>query len=1214
MSDIAIIDVKGCDQSRSDDIKPPPDEQPRCFDAGVEITTKGLHVDEEMPIKINKTSTFFNKLNRLLTGGTSEGILLDDLCIFVMLSPVETPMDPAFLNNIMSFIKNLEPNVLFDFDLNGFAQGIYHTLDTSGGKMFNVYTLDMFDDSKEDFKYLPDMLQKDNYTQWVFCNGHDKMESFDKRISNKTRKLQFQEAMLQLTKIYGTERILFVMCLLSNNYEIMISACEEAITRLPNQWILLAEHKDIAKLWLDKISENKFKKQELENKCVLDMSWDQISIAVSQLNETNKNTDVYLPSSCEPITSVPIKQLKDWYDIDILTAGDFVLEGNNVNQLEKKVEAEFYRGKQVCWLNFWFQNQVLQRDIHSNLKKRVEDALEGKSHDKCCVQYVTLWHQPGAGGTTAAMNVLWELRREYRCCRVLNITEETAVHLEEVWHFSEDSIGRSPKPLLVLVDYVDDDQYIQFKNKLEVLGQMNSIHFEESFDVFCTIIECHRNTFPIEDSNKLQLLHTLSDRELRWFDEKNKQTNYRINLCDYFAFNIMQNNFSLDCIPVIEQMCNDICDKWERKLLLIVSFLNVYDLAFRPVKVSWLDFMFKNRNVSRVEKTTVFTREVKWEAMLSSSIKVLMNISNYSRKSLRIINKRVAKEVLKYMLLRTGTKRSQIMIELCDQIYHQTGQQANNFRHLIQCVAMKIEVGETGIKNKYSPFVLDVIKKEDYDVSADVLIKLFEVSQDPFIAQIIAKLYTDKGNWEKAEYFAFRATLMNPGNSCLWDTYGRVFSSQLTDYTKVIQTKFGPVDSNVIAAVKIAFEALEKFKKAQETSEYKTANIEVFNTASYFGELVTIRQVLNVIKLHSAFRELSKLHKYLVDLNYCPDDLCFLQDYKFFLKSLVFRATQGIRRLDEEYFQLKRESSQEKRIKVDLSRDNLIKLKSDLDYYFDITKITTEPKLVREACTYRLRVAQSKGASSLSQTLELRKNGKSQDLIDCARLLVINVKSPSATFYDFKALLDVLTVLIVGVETPPGLTFEHLLGWCKKFYYHEQPKESTRRFLEPVMYFVMYNFPTEERVTFNLCTVEVLKNAMVEWGNTFKNNYPYLDIGLSMLRKSATTLFFLGNGQPLQDIIHLDHIEIINYKHTRNLYEIRKRLRMMTGVLLEGGEKVKTCLPTKNGKPIALEILTAYPVYKKNMWSRSVYFYLGFSFSGPKAFGISLEELETGRN
>ncbi|XP_059169536.1 sterile alpha motif domain-containing protein 9-like isoform X2 [Physella acuta] len=1171
--------------------------------------------DEQNQIK--KIPKSFNKLNRLLTGGSDQGKILDDIYIFFMLSPVDSYMDQDFLNKNMSFIRDLEPEVVFDFDPEGHTKGIYHTLDTSKEEIFNVYTLDRFNKESENLNSLRENLQKDEYTQWVFCNGYENMKPMDSTQWAQKRWRLFSEAFRAFTDTHGEERILLIICLFSKTYETMIPACFEALRSLPKGWILLSENEDNAKLWQDKIlGYNIFEKLELDNKSVVDMAWGEINTTVSQITETtNQNFEVYLPCTKGNATHIPPKKLKEWHDIDILNSGDFCLE----KKLEQMVEREFYCGEKVSWLNFWFNNQVLQRDIHGKLKDTVEDLLKGEAKDERKVQYITLLHEPGAGGTTAAMHVLWDLRTKYRCCRVKNIKENTSEHLEEIWLYKEDSRARPPRPLLVLIDYVDDDEYIKFKGKMEEHGRNNWKNYEESFDIFCVVIECRRQTKirPPFEPNKIALLHSLSPREINWFKKDKSNLN---NVHDLFAFNIMRENFNQSYISdVVNRYCDDIKEnKMEIEILRIVAFFNYFSTQFEPIKVSWLDTLFKNRKPDGETETIDFIRDVKWEANLSSSIRFLMNISKYSRKKqprkcLRIINKMVAGKILDYLKLNTVKKTSQIMLELCEpNVYKQTGQDADSFRKNIIYVARKRE-SQTGKKEKFSSFVTDVIKGEGADIAVKVLIQLYNVSKDAFIAQLISRVYMEMQNWKMAKDYAEKATSLQPENSFLWDTFGRVFSSELSD----LKENDHFVDEDIIKIIKLGNDGLEKFQKAQEASEKEMTTSEKNNMAGYYGELDLINTLLDSLKLHSAFKEHSTLHKYLVEENYCPAELKFLDNYKLFLKGLASRARQGMRRLDEEYLQVKDGSGQEQIVADDYSRKNFPKLKANLDYYFEETVNAFEKTTMtgRDYCAYKLSYAQTLGASSLNQILELKKEGKFEVMMQIYDLLKTNMESQHVTFYDFKAILDVLTVLIVSYRKPAGLTFQNMLDWSKRFYFIEQPKESTRYYLEPMMYFVLYNFPTEERNAHDICPILDFKNALEKLRDQFKRNHPKQD--MYMFRKKETTLFFLGNGSPLQDIVPQDQLEIMNdfnYKEKWNIPELRKHLRMMTGVLSNDGEKVSTKIITKDGNRFTLEISTAYHVSTSVMKNKKVYFYLGFSFSGPKAFGISLEELGTTKN
>lgn len=223
-----------------------------------------------------------------------------------------------------------------------------------------------------------------------------------------------------------------------------------------------------------------------------------------------------------------------------------------------------------------------------------------------------------------------------------------------------------------------------------------------------------------------------------------------------------------------------------------------------------------------------------------------------------------------------------------------------------------------------------------------------------------------------------------------------------------------------------------------------------------------------------------------------------------------------------------------------------------------------------------------------------------------------NIDSRSCTFDDWKTILDTVTVLLIDGNVPPRLEFNKILEWCKMLYTMKKPQETNRSHLETFLYFVLYNFPTEERMKFSICTVQNLSSAIEEWQNAFRKNYPKSSHEEIKLRRRETTLFFLGNGPPLRDIVHQDSlIEMGQYSLTEkwDLPDVRQRLRMMSGSLCDHGERVLITITNTKGNKFSLSIKTSHRVTKKDMWQKKVFFYVGFSFSGPRAFGMSTEEL-----
>ncbi|CAG5130619.1 unnamed protein product [Candidula unifasciata] len=297
----------------------------------------------------------------------------------------------------------------------------------------------------------------------------------------------------------------------------------------------------------------------------------------------------------------------------------------------------------------------------------------------------------------------------------------------------------------------------------------------------------------------------------------------------------------------------------------------------------------------------------------------------------------------------------------------------------------------------------------------------------------------------------------------------------------------------------------------------------------------------------------------------------------------------------------------------DYDKKSLLDLKVNLDEYFGEDSDSVPGNLKgRDACEYIRRRVRRLGAGSLNGLLNLRQPNKMEIVQQVYSLTMNNINSGSCTFDDLKTILDTVTVLLVNNNIPPKLSFNNILEWCKKLYTMNKPQGTDRPYLETFLYFVLYNFPTEERLRFNICLVQDLISAIEKWQAAFQKNYPKFRNEEIKLRRRETTLFFLGNGQPLRDIVYQDSLkEMEQYSLTEkwDLPEVREKLRMMTGSLCDHGERVQITITTKQGNKFSFSIQTSHRVSKKDMWQKRVFFYIGFSFSGPRAFGMSTEEL-----
>ncbi|XP_055867733.1 sterile alpha motif domain-containing protein 9-like isoform X2 [Biomphalaria glabrata] len=1184
--------------------------------------------EEQCQTNTETGPTLRTKLLNLLTGGSE--VIQDTIYPFLMTSPLDDHMTQEFLKDRIAFIKYLKPHIVFDFDVNGSNAGLLKSLEDHHKESPRILTTNDFDErmtKPEAYKELEISLRGEEKQSWMFCNGcqNVSISELNPLEWNKERSSAFQKALKCFMDIFEKERILIIICLFSKNYTTMIEACDEVLRKLPLNWIVLAEKEDIAKLWQDQmLTRNKAQPADVIGKCVLGLPWEQVNSLVCHAANYDIIHDCNIPSSTGVYVDVSEIDITNWSDIFILPSNNFDINipPEEKETLVKQVEEKFYRGDEVDWLNFYFKDHVLRRDIQSTLLDNVRRALEGRIREEQeKVSVISILHQPGAGGTTSAKQILWDLRNEYRCCLVKRITNETCEQIDEFRFFKD----QRPKPILVLIDNEEKFEYL--KDRLEEKARERHRSEGESFHVYCTIIACTRRaSLPMQlKINQVALRQELTSNELEWFKDRHRtlvkrfQNNKDDNVNPEFliAFNILRQNFNKEYVSkVVKAFSEDIRSDHEIRLLKFVSLLNTFDPDFKAIPVSCFDRFFSTSS-SDYLGLQQGARIMNWETKLSQGIKVLLNLSSNKKltnrysQNLKVFCKIIAHEILFRMKERTQQKDSEIMIELLRyDIFQQTTADYNILKAIINNIFKKRETKKNGIvRRKFSDFILHIESTETAETVSELIELLFDNNSDPYTAQLLARYYIRVKKWSKAEDYAKCATERLPENSFFWDTYGQVFKGQL--YEK-LSSERNVQDSSKFNERKISelliltHKCLMAFRKSQEVCECEASTNEGSNLVAYFGELRAIVLLLNALELSSQFQNTDVLHRYLVDKSYRPPELSFLRhDEAEFLKSLDSFSREAMRRLDDEFLQMKGKVNYSTE-QQESDRKTLIELKASLDVYFGEMNVLV-PKYTNErySCDYRLRLARRLGASSLNSLLEIKKEGKKETLIQIFNLLKENITSDQRNFDDLRSMLDIVTVCLLDQIKISGLTYNHILEWSKEMYILGKQKHSSNRSqLELYLYYVLYNFPTIERSSFSLCMEVDLLNAIEEWKRAFKKNYPK---SAWFHKRRETTLFFLGNGQPLCDVLFFDKTDVIEMYTIHEKWQhpqFRNNLRILNGILEEGGHEIKVQIQTPGKSGLTVNIPTAYPVLKNTMFKRLVYFYIGFSFSGPKAFGM----------
>ena len=114
---------------------------------------------------------------------------------------------------------------------------------------------------------------------------------------------------------------------------------------------------------------------------------------------------VTLPSSSGAPIALELQEA-NWIQEEFELVG--LNEGRNDDRI-RDVGRAFLRGQEITWYELGLRCDV-DRDQTRNLQRRVERDLVGRRAVR-----INLFHQPGAGGTTVAKRVLWDLHLDYPC-------------------------------------------------------------------------------------------------------------------------------------------------------------------------------------------------------------------------------------------------------------------------------------------------------------------------------------------------------------------------------------------------------------------------------------------------------------------------------------------------------------------------------------------------------------------------------------------------------------------------------------------------------------------------------------------------------------------------------------------------------------------------------------------------------------------------------
>lgn len=580
--------------------------------------------------------------------------------------------------------------------------------------------------------------------------------------------------------------------------------------------------------------------------------------------------------------------------------------------LSSKVETDFYRGYPVTWMNFWFtddqKNHVLRRDNYTDLKNLIEKACSGRAEGK--VQTITIYHHIGAGASTMARQALWDFRCNphfpYRCAVVTKIDGSTSKELLQLRRigYGEENEAQSP-PVLALVEDTDDFLFREFRSQVvEHASKLPRRNLPVCVFLYCKPtqkpLDCHMK----EPATSIFLEQHLSQKEVEWFKEKYKDMkresrnkdpehdfeNYATE--NFISFMIMKENSNRKHASSIVERNLNFVSKDEVTLLKYISLLNLYNP--NPVFASCFDTLMFPKSLPR--KRTF--RD--WVEDLTHSARVFLreeDCSTHSRsgKAIAIVHPVIACEFIDQIAKKNASSVSKITLDFLESPLLESQTKRFTSKSLFDGAnrmlknRKKFEYGDDE-QTKFSPLIEKILFVKDTDggkkeamvqsihEAAEVLRKGLDTFQDSILAQQTARVFYVNAEafsesridecFEYALKFCKEAIEMNPNNSFLFDTMGRIHLAKM-------RILFGPThkDNPVIeisAVTPVLPLPMKWFKKSQAVS------VDYQNMYGVHGELYVIFFLLDVLRCSKLFRSqegLKTLQGYLSYRQVIPSDV-----------------------------------------------------------------------------------------------------------------------------------------------------------------------------------------------------------------------------------------------------------------------------------------------------------------------------------------------------
>ncbi|XP_056318471.1 sterile alpha motif domain-containing protein 9 [Danio aesculapii] len=829
----------------------------------------------------------------------------------------------------------------------------------------------------------------------------------------------------------------------------------------------------------------------------------------------------------------------------------------------EELESEFLKGGQPQWGDFYSSEHqgtlFVKRDLYKSLIQQINVQRRGQWN----VTTINLFHHPKSGGSTLAMQVLWDLRKHLRCAKLKSKTTDAMIIKDDIIRLAKEGGVKHQNTVLLLLDVGDGGNRIAYRLQKELDKRIAG----DNFPMLIILNVASKTTIPKSTSVKLKM-ELLPDEMIMFKEHKPViREAHGTDSESFHSYNIMYGNFKKDLVKKVigkdlENYVKHNKASPNTKLFSFLALLNSYiPGSYLPERLCLEFFASQGSHAGDT---------IKHMMTPFMDLLVIYSAEHCEDKCVRIAHPMIADACI-HKLFTLSIQRGEITHNFLYFIVKALKKQAD-FLHICKDILITRQKGDQE-HDKFSKLILDIMEEDLYTNSANCVSVLDFASnlyhKDAFYPQALARFYYIKfADYTRAERFAEKAIQRDPNNSFMRDTLGQVFKNRLR---KTVKDKMSPnysrrVLENAVSAVK-AFKEETKTAEEEQKSDVRDSNApSTFNIRGIFGFIQVLKILFDALTHHSS-------------------------QWAEFLRGKTSITSLGTSFRDQK---LKRYNDFLSTLKEEIKEKFHV-----FQYYLTYSKPSIDreepPYFYRdvEDCFKKYVIQQEKAAQSKLRMLEIKKADTFPGLL--------NLLDQDTSVTELEEILSLINVndsqiyilanIILCNKSP---TSQSLVPKRELQYmmWRDWQQERKRRSPEFYLLVLLLFWPGDGQQSQSTPNSPNLAECVIYMHQAFERTYR-----LHLRSRYLVPLFFLGKGDHLQRVVHRSNVE-----------------QNQMDALTKGDEKAeiqelqRVQGEVKDHKVFALRGTVQVEVTPHHAASVRgqglVSFYLGFNIRGPVAYNI----------